>query len=210
MAKLTGNEVFIDIVSKEYPLSLTAIRRKNPHKLIGNAATTDLMRAFGYEVVQQVERPVGDVVTEEPPIKTENGYIQVFSVRAYTPEESAERLARAKRLFSDKVDSMLEAALEKGVKFDFGEPNGELHIQLRDKDRLNIIGMRTLAIEGVGTQPFRTYENVNVMLNDEQVLALAEAARAGYLTLLSAAWGLKDQIAAAPSEEEIPVLPDSL
>ena len=69
MAKLIGNEVFIDIASKEYPLSLAAIRSKNPHKMFGNAATTDLMRAFGYEVVQQVERPVGDLVTEEPPSK---------------------------------------------------------------------------------------------------------------------------------------------
>ena len=103
MAKLIGNEVFIDIASKEYPLSLAAIRRKNPHKMFGNAATTDLMRAFGYEVVQQVERPVGDVVTEEAPVKTENGYIQVFSVRAYTQEETAERLAHAKCLFADKV-----------------------------------------------------------------------------------------------------------
>ena len=210
MAKLIGNEVFIDIASKEYPLSLAAIRRKNPHKMFGNAATTDLMRAFGYEVVQQVERPVGDVVTEETPIKTENGYIQVFSVRAYTQEETAERLAQAKRLFADKVDSMLKTALEKGVKFNFGEPNGELHIQLRDKDRLNIIGMRALANEGVGPQPFRTYENVNVVLTVEQVLAVAAAAHTGYLTLLGTAWNLKDQIASAPSEQHIPVLPDSL
>ena len=210
MAKLTGNEVFIDIANKDYPLSLAAIRQKNKHKMIGTGATTDLMRALGYEVVQQVERPVGDVVAEEAPVKTETGYIQVFSVRAYTQEESAERLARAKRLFADKVDSMLETALEKGVKFDFGAPHGELHVQMRYKDRLNIIGMRALANVGVGPQPFRTYENVNVVLTVEQVLAVAAAAHTGYLTLLGTAWNLKDQIASAPSEQDIPVLPDSL
>lgn len=210
MAKLIGNEVFIDIVSKEYPLNFAAICQKNPNKLIGIGATTDLMRTLGYEVVQQVERPVGDVVTEEKPVKTETGYIQVFSVRAFTEEEANERLARAKRLFADKVDSMLESALEKGVKFDFGAPHGELHVQLRDKDRLNIIGMRALANEGVASQPFRTYENINLVLTAEQVLAMASAAHTGYLALLGAAWNLKDQIAAAPSEEAIPVLPDSL
>ena len=30
------------------------------------------------------------------------------------------------------------------------------------------------------------------------------------LPLLNTAWNLKDQIAAAPSEQDIPVLPDSL
>lgn len=210
MAKLIGNEVFIDIASKEYPLSFAAIRHKNPNMLIGVGATTDLMRTLGYEVVQQVERPVGDVVTEESPVKTETGYIQVFSVRAFTEEEANERLARAKRLFADKVDSMLKSALEKGVKFDFGAPHGELHVQLRDKDRLNIIGMRALANEGVASQPFRTYENINLVLTAEQVLDMASAAHTGYLTLLGVAWGLKDQIVNAPSEEAIPVLPDSL
>lgn len=210
MAKLIGNEVFIDIATKEYPLSLAAIRQKNKHKMIGTGATTDLMRTLGYEVVQQVERPVGDVVVEETPVKTETGYIQVYSVRAFTQEETIERLVRAKRLFGDKVDSMLETALEKGVKFDFGAPHGELHVQMRDKDRLNIIGMRTLANEGIGSQPFRTYENVNLVLTAEKVIAMAAAVHNGYLALLGAAWTLKDQIAAAPSEEEIPVLPDSL
>lgn len=210
MTKLTGNEVFIDNVSKEYPLSFTAIRHKNPNKMIGSGATTDLMHTLGYEVVQQVERPVGDVVTEEKPVETESGYIQVFSVRAYTQEETNERLVRAKRLFGDKVDSVLEAALEKGVKFDFGAPHGELHVQMRDKDRLNIIGMRTLANEGVSPQPFRTYENVNLMLTAEQVMSMAAAVHNGYLTLLGTAWNLKDQIASAPSEKDIPVLPDSL
>lgn len=208
MAKLTGNESFIQVATGEYPLSFFQVRRKMPNVIFGSEVTTEQVASMGFEVVHPAERPVGDVVAEVQPAKVDGIYKQQFDVRSFTNEELDLRLQQKKQNLLSLVNNKLMRDLQKGFAYDFGGEHGVLHVQLRDSDRANLTGMRAMAVDfPEKAQPFRTYENVIVMLTSQQVVAMAQAAHSGYLALLSAVWGLKDQIERAATEAELPEVP---
>lgn len=208
MAKLTGNESFIQVATGEYPLSFFKVRRKMPNVIFGNEVTTEQITAMGFEVVHPGERPTGDVVAELQPAKVDGIYKQQYEVRSFTAEELEVRLQQKKQNLISLVNNKLMRDLQKGFAYDFGGEHGVMHIQLRDSDRANLTGMRAMAADSPEKeQPFRTYENAIVMLTSQQVIAMAQAAHGGYLALLSAVWGLKDQIERAATEAELPEVP---
>lgn len=208
MAKLTGNESFIQVATGEYPLSFFQVRRKMPNVIFGNEVTTEQISAMGFEVVHPGERPTGDVVAELQPAKIDGIYKQQYEVRSFTAEELEMRLQQKKQNLISLVNNKLMRDLQKGFAYDFGGEHGVMHIQLRDSDRANLTGMCAMAADfPEKAQPFRTYENVIVMLTSQQVIAMAQAAHGGYLALLSAVWGLKDQIERAATEAELPEVP---
>lgn len=208
MAKLTGNESFIQVATGEYPLSFFQVRRKMPNVIFGNEVTTEQISAMGFEVVHPGERPTGDVVAELQPAKIDGIYKQQYEVRSFTAEELEVRLQQKKQNLISLVNNKLMRDLQKGFAYDFGGEHGVMHIQLRDSDRANLTGMRAMAADfPEKAQPFRTYENAIVMLTSQQVVAMAQAAHGGYLALLSGVWGLKDQIERAATEAELPEVP---
>ena len=208
MAKLTGNESFIQVATGEYPLSFFKVRRKMPNVIFGNEVTTEQIAAMGFEVVHPGERPTGDVVAELQPAKVDGIYKQQYEVRSFTAEELGVRLQQKKQNLISLVNNKLMRDLQKGFAYDFGGEHGVMHIQLRDSDRANLTGMRAVAADfPEKEQPFRTYENAIVMLTSQQVIAMAQAAHGGYLALLSAVWKLKEQIERAATEAELPEVP---
>lgn len=208
MAKLTGNESFIQVATGEYPLSFYQVRRKMPNVIFGNEVTTEQIAAMGFEVVHPGERTDGDVVVELQPAKIDGIYKKQYEVRPFNAEELEIRLQQKKQNLLSLVNNKLMRDLQKGFAYDFGGEHGVMHIQLRDSDRANLTGMRAMAADfPEQAQPFRTYENVVVMLTSQQVVAMAQAAHGGYLALLSAVWGLKDQIERAATEAELPEVP---
>ena len=208
MAKLTGNESFIQVATGEYPLSFFKVRRKMPNVIFGNEVTTEQIAAMGFEVVHPGERPTGDVVAELQPAKVDGIYKQQYEVRSFTAEELEVRLQQKKQNLISLVNNKLMRDLQKGFAYDFGGEHGVMHIQLRDSDRANLTGMRAVAADfPEKEQPFRTYENAIVMLTSQQVIAMAQAAHGGYLALLSAVWKLKEQIERAATEAELPEVP---
>ena len=210
MTKLTGNESFIQVATGEYPLSFFQVRRKMPNVIFGSEVTAEQIAAMGFEVVQPAERPVGDIVVALAPAKVDGVYKQQYEVRSFTAEELETQLRQKKRNLISRIDNKLSRDLEKGFAYDFGGEHGVLHIQLRDGDRANLAGMRAMAADFPDqAQPFRTYENTIVMLTSQQVVTMTQAAHGGYLELLGAAWGLKDQVERATTEAELPEVPEA-
>ena len=208
MAKLTGNESFIQVATGEYPLSFFQVRRKMPNVIFGNEVTTEQIAAMGFEVVHPGERPTGDVVAELQPAKVDGIYKQQYEVRSFTAEELEVRLQQKKQNLISLVNNKLMRDLQKGFAYDFGGEHGVMHIQLRDSDRANLTDMRAMAADfPEKEQSFRTYENAIVMLTSQQVIAMAQAVHGGYLALSSAVWKLKDQIERAATEAELPEVP---
>jgi hypothetical protein len=71
------------------------IRRANPNVSMPKQLSDELISEFGYELIQQKEKPVGDVVTEGTPVFNEETqqWEQAWDVRDFTEEEIAQNLA---------------------------------------------------------------------------------------------------------------------
>lgn len=214
MTVVTRDTRLIKLDTEEYPLFLEDFRIRTG-AVFGATLESNFLEEFGYAVVLEVPRPdTGDVITEGKPEAIEGQYRRVWEVREYNPEEGAAQLQQAKETMQFKIDKFRNDQFAIGFPHLF--PDGEIyHAQVNTVGRGNISDLRTLAKEAIADGApfqvtFRTYENINVVLNAEETVELGNAAaqqvQAGY----ALSWALKDATTAATTLEEIPELPDSL
>lgn len=212
---VTNSTLLINVLTGEYPVSLWRVRQDNPNVSFAVEPLVEVIRDLGYDVVTQTVRPDGDVVTEGAPSKIDGGYVQTWVIRPYTDEELAAVLATRKDQLSDQVDIARQATFQAGFEYDFGGAIGKLRVQVRDEDRINIVGLRVFAESSQVAAPdaeydFRTASNVTVKLTAAGVIAMTNAAFARVQAIYTAAWNLKDEIATATTLAALPVVPPVL
>lgn len=213
--EINGATRFIEAASGDYPLTFQAIKQRFPNSSFPSEPSYELMVSIGYFAVLPSARPDGDVVFEVQPVLREDGfYEQAFGVRPFTPEEIAAYLATQQTSKLSEVSILRASALAVGAPIDFGGVYGVQHIQLRDTDRVNILGLRIKAnamIAGSSTDTIkvRTYENSSVPLTAQQVIDLSWKVLAAYESIMTKAWDFQDLIKAAETLAELPVLPPS-
>lgn len=200
---------FINITTFQWPFTFAQIQKLYPNIGWGSSVTFEELTVLGYSVIEPRQAPSGQVVTEIDPEYIDGQFYQRWSVRDYTPEEISEILEEKKQEATDKVARLKDQTLQKGYPYHF--ESQLLHVQMRDSDRTNIIGMNQLAERNPGMiQMFRTYENVNVLLTPEQLFAMSNAVGDAYTQLMSVTWQLKDEISDATSEDQLPALPETI
>lgn len=198
------------IATGEYPLYLRDLTVRVGNISFGSTVNASVLEELGYAPVVAVPPPQGDVVNEVTPVAVDGVYKQTYSVREFTEEEKADRLTKAKERILLDIEAWRVKQFEKGFPHRFGE--NVYHIQVRTVDRGNISDCRIIAKEalaegGSPTFNFRTFENVTVTLNAEEMVALANETlaqvQAGYML----SWNLKDQVSEATSVEDFPEIP---
>lgn len=210
------NTLLIHVESGTYPLTLSSLKSRHPSISFGASMSEEELAALGYAPVARVTRPEGDVVTEVAPVADgEGGYKQAYEVRAFNEQELAEQLANKKSMIAAQVNSVRESTLAKGAAIDFGGDAGVLHVQMRDGDRANLLGLKQgaeRAFEGGVTDPvlpLRTEEDVTVMLTPEQMINVSWLVFDAYQEVMAASWAVKDAADAAQTADDLPEVPAS-
>lgn len=214
MANINNGDKLIKIDDSTYPVYLYQIRTQLQNVSLPSSPTEEQLLPLGYAKVVTTTPPVGDVVTESAPTLADGIYTQAWAVRAYTTDELASQLTQKKAELNTQLDSYRAALLNAGVEYDFGDPDGLQHIQVRDGDRANLAGIRIKANERVAandqtTELFRTQENNNISLTPTQFVALTDAAFNGYYGILGTVWALQAQIDGAADIESLPTVPQA-
>lgn len=197
--------------ANQYPVYLRQVREENKQWSFSDTPELSTIRELGYDIVVEVNKPEGEVVTEGMPVLEVGKWVQTWVVREFTDVETASTLTIAKANARAKIDVLLTDALEKGFPFTFTAGVG--HVQLRTVDRTNIIGAamnadRKAADGEVGAVcPFRTYENITYLCTPAQMRQLSDEAYEAYLGFLAIRWELKDAVELAETLEEMPELP---
>lgn len=212
---ITEYTQLINIATQSYPVTLSQVKRDLPNLSFPLEPTDAQLLELGYAVVEPLAKPEGDVVTEAAPVLTDGIYAQGWDIRSFNEAEVAQQLVDKKAAMQQEVDTLRDAALVTGTPYLF--PNDITnHIQLRNGDRANLTGLRIqadyLKVTGVMDPvfSFRTYENINHLLTPQQMIDVTNTALTAYMVIMSNGWTLKDQIAAALTIGELPVLPTSL
>ena len=201
--------------SIEYPLRLSDMKRCFPNTWLPNEdVQSELLNSLGVYVVELTEKPAGDVVTEDAPVLSDDVWRQVWVVRSYTPEESQSSLEGYKAKHRLNIEAWYASQL--AIGFPYLAPDGEIyHIQIRDKDKPNILGRYIKAKEAVDgnkdvTFDFRVYENVSIFLTPAEMVDMCDQVETQASAAYRVSWNLKDQTRDATTFEGIPAIPDEL
>lgn len=217
--KVTDQDKLIEVQYCRYPVYLVDVRKKFPTTTIQDGIDHEKLRSFGFELVRQLDPPEDKVVYEEvtPLRNTVTGfYEQCYVVYEAGSAPYEKKLQQRKDGLSSQLMSIRARQQEMGKPYTF--PNGQvLHIQLRDGDRANILGLLQMSNEyiaaGMADQKvfsFRSYENKNVPLNPLEMKALSMWAFGAFMSILQASWDIQNRIIQAATFEELPVLPETL
>ena len=211
MSDISNSDRLIRVEDKTYPLYLSQIRRQLQTKSLPVTPTTEQLSDLGYEVVMDVEQPVGDVVIEGAPELIDGVWYKTYTARPFNQQELDAQFNSAKQELYSKIVNKTNAMLKTGIEFDFGGEDGIQHIQLRDGDRANLAGLRIQAdtrITNNNDSPFifRTLENNNIIMTPEEIVAMTDAALVGYYGILNEVWTLKDQVDNATNISELPTI----
>jgi hypothetical protein len=202
----------IESDSKAYPLYLANMATYAPNTCFGATVDSDLLIAFGMEVVHETAQPIGDVITEGPPeLRPDGNWYQTWVTRSFSEVELTDKLAERKAVLLVQAETLRVTAFAIGFPYTFPD-NNVYHVQVRASDRGNISDMRTIAKEMIEanqpmTFPFRVYENIPVGLSAEEMVALANRTFQQVVAGYQVGWDYKDAITAATSFETLPAAP---
>lgn len=209
MAMLTDDVLLIFPETGEFPITVGQFRYRPHGWMFGDLVDEDVCNMVGYYVVTVGEAPPGDVVVPQPPIQLEDGtWFQPMLSRDFTPEENQMNLENAQFIAIDIVRARVEAACEFGAPYQFA--SGEQHIQLRTRDRVNLVGLGQKAERNPNlTFYFRTKENKSNPLTAAEIVTLTDFAFDAFTGLMEDKWAMEDMIygcthaSQVPSREEI-------
>lgn len=213
MTTVVSNTRLIESDTGDYPVYLYQLSSRVEGTIFPSKIDSDALIEFGYEVVNEVDKPAGDVVTEGAPELRDGEWYRTWIVRSFSEEELSVNLAAAKEQLEPQIEAFRVSSFEKGFPYQFAE--GLYHVQIRTTDRLNITSIRTVAKEAIaagGVLPvsFRVYENVSVQLTAEEFVAMSDATFARVIEGYAVVHALKDQIKSATTLAELPTIPYEL
>ena len=204
---------FINILNGKYGFRLTDIRRMNRNVMWPGSPSEEFVATLGYAVIRDRQPEGTGTYNPGPPVEEDGLYFQGWVEYIPTEEELAQKLRAAKKEACVLLSSLVEETMKRGVVFNFGdgdEPN-KMHIQIRDADRVNILGMVVKSQRDHSlVQYFRTYENRLTRMDYDQVVAMSDASYVGFTTVKGTEWAVQDMIMKATKISEIPPAPLNL
>lgn len=212
--KITADMTLIAVDTGQYPLNLTQVRAILTEKSFAEEPDEELLADLGYGVVHPEDPPAGDVAEEGAPALQDGLWVQTWTVRPYNTEEIAANFANRKAELNYQIEALIDATLDAGCVYTF--PSGDVqHIQLRDGDRANLVGLaakadRVQRAGGEQTFYFRTQENDIQAMTTAQTVVMTDVAFDKYMFILNACWPLKDQIKTATDLAGLPTIPTSI
>lgn len=201
----------IRIQTSEYNLTMHDVRRRYLEIIWGTDVTEEFLKTLGYAVINSRAAPGVDFV-ETNPVEEDGVYYQGWKEIVPQPIDVEAEFKALKEEMMDTINGFVSDSMAHGVSFNFGseeEPN-ILHIQIRDVDRVNILGMSIKSSQEDGAiQYFRTRENVTISVTAEQIRAMGDRIHEGYLAIKGAEWTLDDGIRGAEDKSTIPHIPSN-
>lgn len=109
-----NSDLFINLVTGEYPFTLYKIKKNNTHIFFGPKVLYGLLYALGYALVNPTDKPDTDVAIEGKPYEIDGQYYQSWTGRDFTPEEARIALIDKKSEIKNKIVSHYEHMREDG------------------------------------------------------------------------------------------------
>lgn len=211
---VTGKDILIRVRDNLWPCTIATMRSEFPGVSFPQDPSVETCRKRGYEVVHPTPAPEGDVVVEVQPTLIDGVWTQTWTSSDFTEEQIAQMVSDRKERLTRAIKAQGERNLNKGMEYDFGEVVE--HIQIRDADRVNLIGLRIKAEQAIaaGTPEvkwmFRTFENNMHELDSTQMVELTDQVLVKYYQIKEPEWFWIDLVADTFSLTELERIADDM
>lgn len=154
---------------------------------------------------------------EITPKQAEDGrWYQTWEEYIPSQEEINSQYEVDRRACYDEIKATLGRYMDGGVQVDFGGETGVLHLQIRDTDRINMLGLKDeaddLVKDGKGDEVLilRTSENINVEIMAEDFVKLTRGYRNVYKAMMAWSWNWSDQVRVLQVGDAFPEIPATI
>lgn len=137
---VTGKDILIRVRDNLWPCTIATMRSEFPGVSFPQNPTIETCRKRGYELVHPTTAPTGDVVVEVEPVLIDGVWTQTWNASNFTEEQIAQMVIDRQERLTRAIKAQGDRNLNKGMEYDFGDVVE--HIQIRDADRVNLIGLR--------------------------------------------------------------------
>lgn len=210
MTIITRSTPLIETETQDYPLYLADVVSRVENLCLPPNADSALLKELGYEVVNNTDRPEGDVVVvEDKPEKINDEWYRTWRTRPLSEEEKDSSFKSLQDTQKARISTFQNQEFAKGFPYQVGDKT--YHVQVRISDRGNIDSLRTLAKEAKDNNDtdwnvdFRVYENVTINLDAQQMLDLANTTFVQVASAYKRVWDFKDAVDNATSVEDFPL-----
>lgn len=207
---ITDWQALIRVSDKKYPVYMPEVRAENPNTGFPIPIREYILEPFGYMPVYDVELPSGDVLIEgAPEFKDDGKWYRTWTVREFTPEELAERLAAAKQGLEVSVSQIVYMDTLSGASLEEGED--EILVDISADAFPFLVSMHQVAQNSTEGSLF-DYKDLQgnfLTLTKEQVLDLFNRACQARYAIQKNSLGYLKRISNAEKQEDLPVLPET-
>lgn len=190
---------YLDTLTRVHGISTPTAETITPETL------QEVLSVYGGEIVDvtYIETPknveaLGVMVGRHCRI-VEGKYVSEPDIRPYTDAERVDVMNGAIRNLRSMTDMFVTRTLEDPVAVAVG--NFTVDIQLRDSDRINLIGLLMLAKGFIAqgqdelmTMEFRTSNDETIQLKPSEMVMLTSAVLERYAAVKGYGWGIKDSL----------------
>ncbi|ANJ65116.1 hypothetical protein SPECIALG_305 [Erwinia phage vB_EamM_Special G] len=215
MTTVTNSTPLVRIEDMAYPKYMYDARQDNMQTSWGSTIESEKLLNLPrpYAMVNMVDRPDGDVVTEGTPVKGDDGlYYQFWDVRAYNEEELAANLAMGKDMSLQSAKEIISNDLNNGIAFT--HDNTDYKVVMTAEERANLMGMRVVGEKRVGASDetkfrLRTVDGQMVELLPVEVIDVVERLLESYNAYLERYWTFKNAVTSATVIGDLPRIPNT-
>lgn len=211
---VTGKDILIRVRDNLWPCTIATMRSEFPGVSFPQSPSVETCRKRGYEVVHPAPPPEGDVVVEVQPTLIDGVWTQTWTSSDFTEEQITQMVSERRDRLTQAIKAQGERNLNKGMEYNFGEVVE--HIQIRDADRVNLIGLRIKAEQAIAAGSsetkwmFRTFENNMHQLDSAQMVALTDQVLVKYYEIKEPEWFWIDLVTGTQSLTELERIADDM
>lgn len=209
MAMIYDYTPLIRLSDGKYPIYYPQVRKEYPNVMFPYPYNELFMVEWGYKVVNEVELPAGDVITEGVPELREDGnYYKTYTSRPFNEQEIAQNLYNAKNTLIYQADSLFDFELLRSFTYNKGDIIKPVHVSGRNMLLWENM-VNTMTAEGLDSAIIRFQDDTFLTMDLQQVKEFYAQMSLKLFNMRKNCWNFIESVQAVDDINDLPVTPDT-
>lgn len=209
MAMIYDYTPLLRLSDGKYPVFYPQVRKENPSVMFPYPYNELFMVDWGYKVVNEVELPSGDVITEGVPELREDGnYYKTYTSRPFNEQEVAQNLINAKNTLIYQADSLFDFELLRSFTFNKGDINKPVHVSGRNMLLWENM-VNTMTAEGLDSAIIRFQDDTFLTMSLQEVKEFYAQMSLKLFNMRKNCWAFIESVQAVEDINDLPVTPET-
>lgn len=198
----------IRLSDQNYPMYMPQIRAQTPQTGFPIPIRDYILEMYGYALVHEVDKPVGDVLIEgKPELKGDGKWYKTWQTREFTEEEKSQNLMIAKEQLVFQSENVLATDIQGGIEYQIGDKL--LLVEVLPDKLTTLLCIKSLARESEGTEEFEYsfMDGTVLLLSKDEFLSMWSSVMRNFYNLNKKYWAFRSLVNSTEVISDLPGLP---